>query len=86
MVHENITKNGFYPQLENPNFLPVATTVPKPGHRRNASTVTITSIKTVAMKGSVIDNLLVNFGVRGNTSAETKRKNLGMLISMLVFL
>lgn len=66
--------------LEAPNFTPIGSTY-KPGHRRTGSSMTAASIKAVAMNGNLIENLLVNLGLRGNTAADTKKRNFGTLIS-----
>lgn len=74
----------FYPKLENSqNLLPVTatTTIHKPGHRRNGSSITVTSIKAVTMKGNVVQNLLVNLGVRNNASEEPPKRNYATLLS-----
>lgn len=77
-----------YPRLDNnPNLLPITTTatIHKPGHRRNGSSITVTSIKAVTMKGNVVENLLINLGVRTNTPEETTKRNYRTLLSMMHF-
>lgn len=81
-VQENTTSNDLYPTLDQ-HQLHAQPTVHKTGHRRNGSSVTAASIKAVTKKGSVVDNLLVNLGVRGNSAKNSKAKNFGTLISKI---
>jgi len=71
--------------LEAPNFSPICPTY-KSGHRRNGSSMTAASIKAVAMNGNLIENLLVNLGLRGQTAVDTKKRNFGTLIILLLLL
>lgn len=82
---DSVLINELYPKLDNAsNLLPITTTstIHKPGHRRNGSSITVTSIKAVTMKGNVVENLLINLGVCKNAPEKSVKKNIGTLFSM----
>lgn len=54
-------------------------------HRRTGSSMTAASIKAVAMNGNIVENLLVNLGIRKSGDKNTKKKNFCTLIGMYNF-
>lgn len=63
-----------------PNVLPLGSPH-KIGHRRNGSSMTAASIKAVAMNGNLVENLLVNLGLRQSSTKEANKGNIRALIS-----